>query len=179
MIVIKSLDNTRHAYEMALRIAGSQRTNLAFARAMNRGVTTTRKQISRALARQSSIKSPIVNERVKLKKATANNLQTVFYGHGSGIRLDKFTASRFKAGVKATIWAQKRLVPASEPSRGFKHKGRFLMRTTKARLPIKGLFGPSIGKELPKDQSLEAFNAATPQVAERAMHELKQILKLL
>lgn len=179
MIVIKSLDNTRHNYEMALRIAGSQRTNLAFARAMNRDLPRTKKQVSQALARQSSIKRPIVNDRVKLKRATAGNLQTVIYGYGSGLRLDKFTASRPKAGVKATIWAQRRLVPASDPSRGFKRNGRFMMRTTKARFPIKGLFGPSIGKELPKDQSLEAFNAATPQVAERAMHELKQILKLL
>jgi hypothetical protein len=59
-----------------------------------------------------------------------------------------------------------------------KYAGGAYKRLTARRFPIRQLYGPSVGKELVKDQSLATFEASMPNVSARALHELKRLLEV-
>jgi hypothetical protein len=59
-----------------------------------------------------------------------------------------------------------------------KYEGNVFHRTSKKRFPIQKMFGPSIPKEMVKDETLGTFEQSGNAVMDRAMHELSRILKV-
>lgn len=59
-----------------------------------------------------------------------------------------------------------------------KYGGNVFPRTSRKRFPIERMCGPSIPKEMIKDQTLEAFEQSGNAIMGRAMHELARILKV-
>ena len=58
-----------------------------------------------------------------------------------------------------------------------KLRGHVFIRTSNKRLPIKKLYGPSIPKEMIKDQSAATFQAEAPAILDRRIeHELGRLL---
>ena len=57
-----------------------------------------------------------------------------------------------------------------------KYGGNVFHRTSRKRFPIERMFGPSIPKEMVKDQTLETFERSGNAIMDRTMHELSRIL---
>ena len=52
------------------------------------------------------------------------------------------------------------------------------VREGKARLPIKKMFGPAIPKEMVRDATRDAFEAAQPQVLAEATRQIGRLFSL-
>ena len=50
------------------------------------------------------------------------------------------------------------------------------VREERARLPIRKMFGPAIPKEMPKDATRAAFEAAQPDVLTEATRQIARLL---
>ena len=51
------------------------------------------------------------------------------------------------------------------------------MREGRARLPIKKMFGPAIPKEMVRDATRDAFEAAQPEVLAEATRQIGRLLQ--
>ncbi len=176
MIVIRERDDVRRNYEAALRLVGSRTANLAFSRALNRTGRPTFTAVKRALRNQSDIPRGLVDAGVTFKPATSKALQTVITGRGPYLPLRLFGARQFAYGVRAKVWGKHQQYRSAFIVHKF--AGGAYKRLTPRRFPIRQLYGPSVGKELVKDQSLSTFEASMPNVSARAMHELKRLLEV-
>ena len=176
MIVIRERDDVRRKYEAALLLVGRKKANLAFSRALNRTGRPTFTAVKRALRKQSDIHRTIIDASVTFKPATSATLQTAITGTGPYLPLRLFGARQFAYGVRAKVWGKHQQYRSAFIVRKF--AGGAYKRLTSRRFPIRQLYGPSVGKELVKDQSLATFEASMPDVSARALHELKRLLEV-
>lgn len=175
-IVIKELDKTRIKYEAMVQQLGERDAALAAARALNHEGRKALTAVRRTLVSQTSIPRKIVFAGTTFQGAHLRKLQIAITARGSELPLRIFGAKQFKYGVRAKVWGRlqtykSNFIVASE-------KGDVFHREGSARIPIGRTFGPSIPKEMLKDQTVEAFNRKTDDIAERVMHELRQILRV-
>lgn len=176
MIVIRERDDVRRMYEAALLLVGRKTAALAFSRALNRTGRPTFTAVKRALRRQSDIQRPLIDAGVTFKPSTSTTLQTAIKGTGSYLPLRLFGARQFTYGVRAKVWGKHQQYRSAFIVG--KYAGGAYKRRTPRRFPIRQLYGPSVGKELVKDQSLATFEASLPNVSARALHELKRLLEV-
>ena len=176
MIVIRERDDVRRMYEAALLLVGRKTAALAFSRALNRTGRPTFTAVKRALRRQSDIQRPLIDAGVTFKPSTSTTLQTAIKGTGPYLPLRLFGARQFTYGVRAKVWGKHQQYRAAFIVG--KYAGGAYKRRTPRRFPIRQLYGPSVGKELVKDQSLATFEASLPNVSARALHELKRLLEV-
>ena len=86
-------------------------------------------------------------------------------------------------GVKAKPWGKSRKFKGAFIFAGHAKSGQAIAgghvfkRSTKASTPIEKMYGPSIPKEMLKDETAEAFEAATGDLANRIAHEIRVISK--
>lgn len=156
----------------------------ALARAINRTVDMVYTQTVRSLVKQTSAPRKIVVASLRKRKASAGGvLEGAVEARGKELSLKLFKPKQFKAGTKATVWGKRQMFPGAfmGPRPGVVAGalgGHVWVRTSKARTPIKKLFGPSIPKEMIKDETAAQFQAIAPPIlARRVEHELGRLLK--
>ena len=176
MIIIRERHDVRRRYEAALHLVGRKTANLAFSRALNRTGRPTFTAVKRALRKQTDIPRGLVDAGVTFKPATSRTLQTAITGRGPYLPLQLFGARQFAYGVRAKVWGKHQQYRSAFIVSKF--AGGAYKRLTPRRFPIRQLYGPSVGKELVKDQSLSTFEASMPNVSARALHELKRLLEV-
>ena len=175
-IVLRDLDQTRTKFEATVTRVGAGDATKAFSRAINHEGRKTFTAVKRALRQQTSIPRPIINEATRFKSSTSKNLRAIIEGRGRELPLRLFKPVQFSYGVRAKIWGTAQRFPHAFIVA--KYSGDVFVRQGKARFPLKGMYGPSVPKEMVKDATLDAFEQSSNDVASRAMHELSRILRV-
>ena len=175
-VIIRDLDQQRILFEAMVRRAGEENAKRAFSRALTHEGRKTYTAVRRELRQQTSIPRAVITAGTKFKPSTVSTLRTVIEGRGSELPLRHFAPKQFKFGVRAKVWGEFQRYPSAFLVRAY--NGDAFVRQGKARFPIKRMWGPSIAKELVKDDTRDTFERSGQDVADRAMHELSRILKV-
>lgn len=175
-VVIKELDQTRIRYEAMVQEVGEGAAALAFSRALNHEGRKTFTAVKRELRKQTDIPQFMITASMAFKSSSQRNLRTIISGSGKELPLRLFKPSEFSYGVRAKVWGKHQTYRSAFIVA--EYQGNVFHRTSKKRFPIQGMFGPSIPKEMVKDETLETFEQSGNTVMDRAMHELSRILKV-
>lgn len=152
----------------------------AMARALNRGISAARTVMVREVARDMGLKAGDVRGQMRLVEATSGRLEAKLSSSRKRLGLIKFGAkgpvpSRGKGrGVTYRIGqgGRRRIPDAFITTMPGGHEGVFV-RLGKARLPIKELFGPSLGHVFAKYYDQGAARAQE-QFETTLAHELRR-----
>lgn len=129
-------------------------------RSMNDIGGLARTQIIRDTAKELGITAKHVREFSEVRRATFTRPIYSLTGDGRTPGLMRFGAKETKAGVSARVWAGgKRTTFAG----AFIAKSLVFKRTGEARLPVKALKGPSMGRAWARDK--------TQRVIDRVMRD--------
>jgi hypothetical protein len=175
-IVIKDLDQTRIRYEAMVQRVGDGNATLAFSRALNHEGRKSFTAVKRALRKQTDIPPGIISAAMKFKSSSRTNLRTIISGSGNELPLSLFRPAQFSYGVRVKVWGKHQIYRSAFIIA--KYGGNVFHRTSKKRLPIRQMFGPSIPKEMVKDETLAAFEQSGNAIMDRAMHEIARILRV-
>lgn len=185
-VEIKSQDGTLRKYHNQLGALGIDKARVAMSRALNRTASVAHTAVRKALAAQTSIPAGIIRGQVKLKKSAQQGsgpLEAVIYATGSEIPLEKFKARQTPDGASAIVWGRRQVyqgtfgAPGDNPNVVSKLGGAIYHRTSKSRLPIERTYGPSIPKEMIKDETLKTFESMVDErLADRLAHEIARML---
>jgi len=146
-------------------------TTRGLLRALNRGISAAQTVMTREIGRDMGLKAGDVRDRLRLRNATLGTLEAMLGASLKQIPLIKFDArgsepSRGKGrGVSYKIGqgGRSRFEQAFIATMGGQHRGVFVRKASLARrsagawsknLPIKELFGPSVGHVFGKYRSL-------------------------
>ena len=148
-VIIRDLDQTRIHFEAAVARLGEQAATRAFNRALNSETRTIRSSFA--------------------------NLSYTIEARGDYLGLSHFSPRQFGYGVRAKPWGRWQrfegaFLVGSLANNAFVREGR-------ARLPIKKMFGPAIPKEMVRDATRDAFEAAQPEVLAEATRQVGQLLR--
>lgn len=138
------------AFTAGAKNLASPKAKAAARMALNDTGRQVNTQVKRALVKQSGIKYGAINKGVKQEFATNARLEFKIIGTGKHFGLTDFGARQTKRGVSAAPWAKRRIFPSTFFAK--KLGNQVFVRTGKARLPIKKLYGPSIPREMVRDQ---------------------------
>ncbi|MEN9925754.1 MAG: hypothetical protein RL268_1880 [Pseudomonadota bacterium] len=176
-IVIKQLDQTLIAYQAMIQRVGERDAARAFSAALNHETSKSFTAVKRALQGQTGIPKGTISASTSFKKASSKNLVAVIEGRGRALPLKLFGARQFSYGVSAKPWGRKQKFQGSFIIKSY--DGNVFHRTSRKRGPLETMFGPSIPKELIKDDALSAFEGTGNAVLKRALeHELPRVMKL-
>jgi hypothetical protein len=175
-IVLKDLDRTRIRYGAMIQRVGDGNATLAFSRALNHEGRKSFTAVRRALRKQTDIPPGIISAAMKFRPSSRANLRTIISGSGRELPLRLFRPAQFSYGVRARVWGKHQAYRSAFIVA--RYGGNVFHRTSRKRLPIQQMFGPSIPKEMLKDQSLAAFEQSGNAIMDRAMHELARILRV-
>jgi hypothetical protein len=183
-IIITPGDDVLRRYSNQIGAIGEGKAQAAMGRAINRTVDMVYTQTVRVLVRQTSAPRSVVVASMRKKYASTSGgaLEGMIIAKGRELPLKMFKPVQFKAGTKATVWGKRQLFKGAfmGPRPGaiaLALKGHVWTRTSEARLPIKKMFGPSIPKEMVKDQSAAQFESMAPPIlARRLEHEIGRML---
>jgi len=172
-------------YWNAIALAGAQARPI-IARAVNRTVDASYTQVVKALVKQTSAPRKVLTSQIRKHKAAHKGFEAVegsLSARGRPLPLSVFRPRQFAPGVKAKVWGRRQLfrhafgAPGGPPALVARLGGHVFVRVGRERLPIHQLYGPSIPKEMLKDESAKAFNATVADVLPRRIeHELFRIV---
>jgi hypothetical protein len=138
----------------------------------------TRTQVRRALREQTNVKSAKdINDRTH-SFMVAGELAYRIEAINKALPIDRVKGLEVitgpGGGVAAAPWNERR-----QFARSFMVNGRYLMRLGHERFPVRGMFGPSVMKEMVKDQSREAFETVGAAELERqVLSKLQRFLAM-
>ena len=169
-VIIRDLDKTRIHFEAAIARLGEQAATRAFNRALNREGDKIRTRIRRSLRQQTGAKASLINRETRSIRSSFSNLTYTIEARGDYLGLSHFSPRQFGYGVRAKPWGRwqkfdSAFLVGSLGNNAFVREGR-------ARLPIRKLYGPAIPKEMLKDATREAFEAAQPAVLAEARRQI-------
>lgn len=132
----------------------------------------TRTRVRRALRQQMGTKRIGVINRNTRSYLSDGGRAYVIEGRGKGLPIEEFKGLRvLRRGVRAAPWNVARVFKRSFANGGFR------ARLTRRRFPVRRLYGPSIAKEIVKDDALDAFLETGPR--EVAMILPKKLARLI
>lgn len=113
---------------------------------------------NRLIAKQTGLSIRDIKKIMRTNKAKKNSLMASITSAGKELNLIRFKPRKTRRGVSATAWGKRKL-----------YKGAFIanngrtvfIRTSKNRLPIKPVFGPSIPKTMRKQAITMALRLKT------------------
>lgn len=187
-VIVKDLDQTRIRYEAMVQQVGEGKAALAFSRALNHEGRKTFTAVKRALSKQTHIPPSMIAAAMKFRSSSKNHLRTIIAGSGKELPLRLFSPRQVKAGVKAKVWGRfqtygSAFIVKSIGGNVFHRTGKF-GKASKGRYAgqrregIEKMYGPSIAKEMVKDETPQVFERSGNDIMDRAMHELSRILKV-
>ena len=162
----------------ASRLAGlsPDKVRRAGAEGLNEGGDKERTLVRRDLREQTGVKRyGSVLKRTRTRRATPSRLEYEIRGEGKGMPIDEFP-------VRASVGAPVAATPWGVPhrfKRSFKTSAKGLLRARRgsSRFPIRSLRGPSVAKEIVKDQTADGFEATAAPLVRAAV--LKRLGRLL
>ncbi|GEP11807.1 hypothetical protein [Methylobacterium gnaphalii] len=148
----------------------------AFAEGLNEGGDKFRTIDRRALKGQTGVKRyGTIVSHTGTRRASAGNLEYTVLGLGKGLPIKEFPVSAAAHGpVTAQPW---NVGHTFERSFKTSRKGLLRARRGSSRFPIRALYGPSIAKEIVKDESAAAFHGQAAPLVEAAV--FKRLGRLL
>ena len=146
-------DDVRTRFEAACNRLGEGDARLAFSMALNKEGRKSFTQLRRSLAQQSSIPRGAVNAATRFQSATRATMSTVTSGTGRHLPLSFFGAK---------IWGRAQTFRSAFVVK--RYGGGVFKRTGKARFPIEQLWGPSVPKEMLRDEALAAWQEQHPRI---------------
>jgi len=175
-VVVKDLDQTRLRYEALVQQVGEGAAALAFSRALNHEGRKSFTAVKRTLHKQTNIPPFMITAAMAFRSSSKRNLRTIITGSGRELPLRLFKPLQFSYGVRAKVWGKHQTYRSAFIVA--RYGGNVFHRTSRKRFPIEQMFGPSIPKEMVKDETLETFEQSGNAIMDRAMHELARILKV-
>jgi len=155
-------DDVRIRFEAACLRLGEGEARRAFSMALNKEGRKSFTHMRRALSQQSSIPRGAVNAAMRLQTASRATLSTVTVGSGRSLPLSFFGAKQFAYGVRAKIWGKAQTFRSAFVVH--RYGDGVFKRTGKERYPIEQLWGPSVPKEMLRDQAYDAWQAQHPRI---------------
>ncbi len=159
-------DDVRIRFETACARIGEGEARRAFSMALNKEGRKSFTQLRRSLAQQSSIPRGAIIAATRFQSATRNTMATVTSGSGRHLPLSFFGAKQFSYGVRAKIWGRAQTFRSAFVVE--RYGGGVFKRTGKARFPIEQLWGPSVPKEMLRDEAYSAWTDQHPRVLTEA-----------
>jgi len=173
-VVIKDLDQTRVRFEANVRRVGEKDAKTAFARALRHEGRKAHTAVKRSLRTQTSVKTGDIAKEVKFQGPKRDALTAEIRSTGKHRNISYFGAKQFSYGVRAKVWGRAQRFPSA-----FfigQYSNNVFVRQGKPRFPVRQVVGPSLPREMVRDETLEAFESKLNDVSQRAMHELTRIL---
>lgn len=165
------------AEQFAGRIAAfPAKARQAMAEGLNAGGDLERTDVRRDVKVQTGARRyGAIKERTATKRASPGNLVYTIVGTGKGMPIREFPVSASTRGpVTARPWG---VVHAFARSFRTSTKGLLRARRGTARFPIRALYGPSIAKEIVRDQTAAHFETrAGPRVQQAVVKRLGRLL---
>ncbi|NDV88789.1 hypothetical protein GTW51_19010 [Aurantimonas aggregata] len=96
--------------EDAVEALGEKKARNAYRRAINEAGRDTKTPTQRALAEQTGLKVGVARKALRVKKASASDLQYELQGKGGFIRLKYFGARETRRGVSAAPFGQRQVL---------------------------------------------------------------------
>ena len=155
-------DDVRIRFEAACLHLGEGESRRVFSMALNKEGRKAFTQMRRGLAQQSSIPRGAVNAAMSFRTASRATLSTVTAGSGRSLPLSFFGAKQFAYGVRAKIWGKAQTFRSAFVVK--RYGNGVFKRTSKARFPIEQLWGPSVPKEMLRDQAYAAWQDQHPRI---------------
>jgi hypothetical protein len=155
--------------------AGPKRIQRVISRVLNHVGGTARTKVKSTLAKQMGLPAGTVDARLTTKRAYPGNQSFEITASGRPIPLADFAPRQTRRGVSARPWGQRRVFPGTfiVPSLG----GQVFRRAGRGRLPIVKLWGPSLPREMLRDEVPKVFfEEVRVKVPVRLQHELRRIL---
>lgn len=152
-------------------------------RAINRSATAAKTRSSVLIRKNYIVKAEDIKKRIKIRNATASNLSAQIRASGPVTPLMKFDVT---PNSPETVIVRARVKKGSGRKvikHGFVNKMsnshvNVFTRVGKNRLPIKGLYGPSIAQMMGKDEiAEEIIKRGQTVLDERLEHELNRLLR--
>lgn len=184
-LVLRPLDDVMARYGRDLARLSSGQAKKAMGRALNYEGRRTFVAVKRVLRKQTSIPRPAIEKAMRLRQASTSGgaLEVAIIGSGRELPLKMFKARQFKVGVKATVWGKRQTFPGTFIFAGTYNSGKpvaggqVFHRLSKKSLPIQRAFGPSVPKEMVKDQTAAEFYSATPRIVARVGKEIAAVMR--
>ncbi|WP_036217048.1 phage tail protein [Lysinibacillus sphaericus] len=152
-------------------------------RAINRGATAARTRSSVLLRKNYIMKAEDIKKRIKIRKATANNLSAQIRASGPVTPLMKFdvtpsTPQSVIVRARVKKGGSRKVIKHGFVNRMSNSHVNVFTRVGRNRLPIKGLYGPSIAQMMGKEEIVEEIIERGQTVRdERLEHELNRLLR--
>lgn len=110
---------------------------------INRTIKTVQTRAVRQISRETSLQQKLMRRRMRIIQARGGRMLATLIAEAWSPNLASFNARQTKQGVRARVWGASKL-----------HRGAFMAnqgrtvfrRTSKKRLPIDALHGPSLRK---------------------------------
>jgi hypothetical protein len=123
----------------------------ATAAALNRTGDYANTLTVRDLSKVTGLKQKDVRTALNRVRATWNNLEYRLAVIGKALNLIRFSARQTKKGVSASAWGKRKIYRGTFIA----NQGRTVfVRTSKARLPIRPVYGPSLPREFGRTEFL-------------------------
>lgn len=191
-IELKQGDEVLERFANGLGALGDYRARQVMARALNRAGNPSATKVRRAIAKHTSIPYKMVEKGVVVRKAWSGTeagpgkLSFTLHSTGYRLALRHFRPVEFRYGVRAKVWGKfQRFEGAfmrggAWPNRKpFEKKGmdqNVWVRTDKARLPIRRMYGPSIPGAMLDAAIVKVWRTATARLGDDIAHELDRAL---
>lgn len=158
-------------------------TPKAIARALNRTIQNVRTVASKEVRATYTIKAGDFRSNVAIKKASTNNLEAQFT---SASLKRTLTLSHFKFSPKSDTTGNKRrpvkaTIKKGSPfkvDKGFVWNGNVFHRTSRERLPVAVMTGPTVPRMLNTDEIIGKLRESSQETfTKRLSHEIDAMLK--
>jgi hypothetical protein len=154
---------------------GPKRIQQLISRVLNHVGGTARTKVKSALAKQMGLPAGTVDAGLITKRAYPGNQNFEITASGRPIPLAWFDARQTRRGVSARPWGSRRVFPSTFIVETL--GGQVFRRAGRARLPIVKLWGPSMPREMLRDEVPKVFfEEVRAKLPIRLEHELRRVL---
>jgi hypothetical protein len=172
-LIISARDQVLARYGNQLAALGDKQARTAMSRALNHECDKGRTQVKRTLVKQTGIKYGAIDKAMATIHSTSATLTYRLKARGGETNIAWFGGVQRGKGVSAAPWNKRRIFAHSFIVPRF---GRVFLRRSKQRLPIRGVYGPNVARELVKDTSAAAWQASVANIVARIGHEIARML---
>jgi hypothetical protein len=172
-LIVSAKDHVLTRFGNQLAALGDERARTVLSRALNHSGDKGRTLVRRVLVQQTGIKYGAIGKAISTVYSTPSTLTYTLQASGNETNIAWFGGVQRQRGVSAAPWGKRRIFRGSFMVPKY---GRAFVRTSKNRLPIRGLYGPNLARELVKDASAAAWQRGVHDLVARVGHEIGRML---
>lgn len=186
-VTIQPADDVLRRYAGMLGAVSGREGHRAMARAINRTVVGTYVQVSRAVAKQSSIPLAEVRSAIKRKMVNPGSrgvLEGALEASSSAKPIRDFKPKQFSWGVRVKAWGKMQRYAGAFIFAGTFKSGKpvakfhALINRRTAVNPLEIMYGPSVPQEMVRRPSRDVFETTAYRILpQRLHHELGRLFR--